>query len=55
MITQVHFKFRTLDSEGKETYQNTGISMKGSPGGDWDQFLYDRGSSEGQVVDQMKF
>ena len=23
--------------------------MKGSPGGDWDQFLYGRGSEEGQV------
>ena len=41
--------FRTLDSEGEEAYQNTGISMKGSPGGDWDQFLYGRGSEEGQV------
>ena len=50
MITQVEYAFRTLDSEDEETYQNTGISMKGSPGGVWNQFLYDRGSSKGQVV-----
>ena len=50
MVTQVEYVFRTLDSEHEETYQNTGISMKGSPGGVWNQFLYDRGSSKGQVV-----
>ena len=53
MIKQVDFAFRTLDSDGEETYQNTGISMKGSPDADWDQFLYDRGSSKGQVVDEL--
>ena len=41
--------FRTLNSDGEEAYQNTGISMKGSSGGDWDQFLYGRGSEDGQV------
>ena len=54
MIKQVDFAFRTLDSDGEETYQNTGISMKGSPDADWDQFLYDRGSSKGQVVDELE-
>ena len=50
IISQVDYAFRTLNSNGDETYQNTGISMKGSPGGDWDQFLYERGSEKGQVV-----
>ena len=41
--------FRTLDSDGEKKYQNTGISMKGSPEGKWNQFLYTRGSKSGQV------
>ena len=46
---QVDFAFRTLDDWGDEKYQNTGIAIKGSPDGVWNQFLYDRGSSKGQV------
>ena len=46
---QVDYVFRTLDSDGEKKYQNTGISMKGSPEGKWNQFLYTRGSKSGQV------
>jgi len=47
---KVDFAFRTLDDWGDEKYQNTGIAIKGSPDGVWNQFLYDRGTSKGQVT-----
>ena len=46
MIT-IHLSRNKYSTQKK--YQNTGISMKGSPEGKWNHFLYTRGSKSGQV------
>jgi hypothetical protein len=46
---KIEYTFRTLNAAGEEEYQNTGITLRGSEGGKWNQFLYTRGSESGDV------